>query len=140
MFSWVGKIGEIYHVNNLRCKEFDSKLPVQWQAPSFKTQHEKLVEKMDAMAEERDVFINTHNPDASESNLLSKAKYKILISLQTHWKGLNVFMDHPEVPSNPAGSTAPLFHCCRQKNCCADRLWCSRMANCTKRSIYWMES
>ena len=108
VFSWVGKIGEIYHINNLRCKEFNPKLPVQWQAPSFKTQHEKLLEKMDAMAEERDVFINTHNPDDPDSNLLSKVKYKILTSLQTHWKGLNVFVDHPEVPMDNNNGERPI--------------------------------
>jgi transposase len=93
--SWVEKIGELYHINNLRCKEFDQKLPIQWQPAPFREQHEKLVEKMGAIAHDRDVFIETHNPD---SDLLSGVKYKILISLQNHWKGLRVFVDHPEVP------------------------------------------
>ncbi len=43
----------------------------------------------------RDAFIDAHNPD---SDLLSNVKYKILTSLQNHWKGLSVFVDHPEVP------------------------------------------
>jgi len=98
VLSWIGKIGELYHINNLRRKEFDQKLPIQWQASSFKDLHEKLVEKMDAIAEERDVFIETHNPDDPDSNLLSNVKCKILTSLQNHWKGLSVFVDHPEVP------------------------------------------
>jgi transposase len=94
--SWVEKIGELYHINNLRCKEFDPKLPIQWQSASFKEQHEKLVEKMDAIAEERDVFIEAHN--TNDSDLLSDVKYKILTSLRKHWKGLSVFVEHPEVP------------------------------------------
>ncbi len=98
VLSWVEKIGELYHINNLRSKEFDQKLPIQWQPVSFKEQHEKLVEKMDAIAEERDVFIETHNPDDPDSDLLSNVKYKILTSLQNHWEGLSVFVDHPEVP------------------------------------------
>ena len=93
--SWVEKIGELYHINNLRLKQFDQKLPIQQQPAPFKEQHDKLVEKMDAMAQERDVFIETQDPD---SDLLSEVKYKILISLQNHWKGLSVFVDHPEVP------------------------------------------
>jgi len=108
VLSWVGKIGELYHINNLRCKEFDPKLPVQWQAPSFKKQHEELIEKMDAMAEERDVFIKTHNPDDPDANLLSKVKVKILTSLQTHWKGLSVFVDHPEVPMDNNNGERPI--------------------------------
>ena len=98
VLSWVEKIGELYHINNLRSKEFDQKLPIQWQLASCKEQHEKLVEKMDAIAEERDVFIKTHNPDDPDSDLLSNVKYKILTSLQNHWEGLSVFVDHPEVP------------------------------------------
>ena len=94
--SWVAKIGALYHINNLRCKEFDPKLSIQEQSASFEEQHEKLVEEMDAIAEERDVFIEAHNPD--DSDLLSDVKYKILTSLQNHWEGLSVFVDHPEVP------------------------------------------
>jgi len=94
--SWVEKIAQLYHINNLRCKDFDPKLSIQEQSASFVEQHETLVEKMDAIAEERDVFIEAHNPD--DSDLLSDVKYKILTSLQNHWKGLRVFVDHPEVP------------------------------------------
>ena len=106
--SWVEKIGVLYHINNVRCKEFDPKLPVQWQTPSFKKQHEKLVEEMDAIAEERDVFIKTHNPDNPDSTLLSKVKYKTLTSLQNHWKGLSVFVDHPEVPMDNNNGERPI--------------------------------
>jgi len=105
---WVGKIGELYHINNLRCREFDQKLPIQWQSSSFKKQHEKLVEKMDAIAEERDVFIEAHNPDDPDSDLLSNVKYKILTSLQNHWEGLSVFVDHPEVPMDNNNGERPI--------------------------------
>lgn len=108
VLSWVGKIGELYHINNLRCKEFDQQLPIQWQASTFKEQHEKLVEKMDAIAEERDVFIKIHNPDDPDSNLLSNVKFKILTSMQTHWKGLSVFVDHPEVPMDNNNGERPI--------------------------------
>lgn len=97
-FCWVQKFGELYHINKLRCKEFDHKLLLQWQPASFKKQHGKLVEKMKGIAEERDAFIESHNPDDLDSDLLSNVKYKILTSLKTHWKGLSVFVGHPEVP------------------------------------------
>jgi transposase len=96
--SWVEKIGELYHINNLRCDEFDQKLPIQSQSVSFKEQHEKLVEKMGAMAEDRDAFIDAHQSKNSDSDFLSDVKCKILTSLQNHWEGLSVFVDHPEVP------------------------------------------
>jgi len=103
-FCWVEKFGELYHINNQRRKVFDEQLPMQWQSASFKEQHEKLVEKMDAIALERDVFIRSHNPDDPNLDLLSKVKHKILTSLKNHWEGLSVFLDHPEVPmDNNAG-------------------------------------
>ena len=98
VLSWVEKIGKLYHINNLRCKEFDQRLPLPWQPALFKEQHEKLVEKMNSIAEERDIFIEAHNPDDPDSDLLSNVKYKILTSLQNHWEGLSVFANYPEVP------------------------------------------
>lgn len=82
---------------------FDQHLPIQWQNASFKEQHEKLVEKMDAIVLERDDFIKSHDPDDPDLDLLTKVKHKILISLKNHWEGLSVFIDHPEVPmdNNP---------------------------------------
>ncbi|MFH0813193.1 MAG: IS66 family transposase [Pseudomonadota bacterium] len=99
VFCWVEKIGELYHINKKRCKEFDEKLPIRWQSAPFKKQHEKLVGKMDDMAKERDIFIDAYRPNDPEYkyNLLSEVKYKILTSLQNHWGGLSVFVDHPEV-------------------------------------------
>lgn len=60
---------------------FDQKLPIQWQTDKFKKQHEKLVEKMDEIIKKRDAFIESHNPDDLDSDLLSNVKYKILKSL-----------------------------------------------------------
>ena len=127
---WVGKIGELYHINNLRCKEFDQKLPIQWQSSSFKEQHEKLVEKMGAIAEERDMFIEAHNPDDPDSNLLSTVKYKILTSLQTHWEGLSVFVDHPEVPMDNNNGERPIRNPVtgRKNFYGSGSLWSSRLA------------
>jgi len=99
---WVEKIGELYHINNQRCKEFVPKLSIQEQSALFNEQHEKLVEKMDAMVEERDAFIDAHKPD-SDSNFLSDVKFKILTSLKNHWDGLSIFIEHLDVPmdNNP---------------------------------------
>ena len=94
--DWVEKIGKLYYINNKRCKEFDPKLPAQWKSALFQQEHDKLIEKMATMAKERDVFINSYK--ASEADLLTTVKYKVLTSLQNHWQGLSVFVDHPEVP------------------------------------------
>ncbi len=97
---WVEKIGELYHINNQRCLEFDETLPIQWQSAPFKELHAQLVEKMEAMALERDEFLKTHNPDDLDLDLdlLTKSKFKILTSLYNHWEGLSVFVEHPQAP------------------------------------------
>ena len=95
---WVSKIGELYHINNQRVKEFDSKRLIQWQSVAFKKEHEKLVEAMNIMASKRDAFINSYKPHTPETTLLAEVKYKILVSLQNHWQGLSVYLEHPEVP------------------------------------------
>lgn len=96
--DWVEKIALLYHINNQRVKEFDSKQIIQWQSSDFKKEHEKLVEAMNAMAKERDSFIDSYKPHDPETTLMTEVKYKILVSLQNHWQGLCVFVEHPEVP------------------------------------------
>ncbi|MBW2663325.1 MAG: IS66 family transposase [Deltaproteobacteria bacterium] len=96
--SRVEKIGDLYRINNRRCKEFDSNFSISEQSESFRKFHEPLVKKMDSMAEKRDAFIEAHNIDDPHSDLLTDIKCKVLISLKNHWKGLNVFVEHPEVP------------------------------------------
>jgi len=128
--SWVEKIGDLYHINSLRCKEFDQKLPLQWQSSLFKEQHSKLVEKMAAIAKERDVFIEAHNPDDPDSDLLSNVKFKILTSLQNHWEGLRVFVDHPEVPMDNNNGERPIRNPVtgRKNFYGSGSLWSSQMA------------
>ncbi len=96
--DWVEKIGGLYHINNKRSKEFDQKLPVPWQSAAFKKEHEKLVAKIETMAEERDASIDEYRPGTSVSTLLTEIKFKVLTSLKNHWDGLTVFVEHPEVP------------------------------------------
>ena len=96
--DWVNIIAELYHINNQRVKDFDPEQIIQWQSAAFKQEHEKLVEAMNKMADERDAFIDSYQPHAPETTLLAEVKYKILLSLQNHWQGLSVFLEHPEVP------------------------------------------
>ncbi|MDA3791187.1 MAG: IS66 family transposase [Desulfobacula sp.] len=127
---WVEKFGELYHINNLRRKVFDQQLPIQWQPASFKEHHEKLIEKMDAIVQERDAFLISHDPDDPDLDLLSRVKYKILTSLKNHWEGLSVFIDHPEVPmDNNAGEKAISNPVTGRKNFYGSgSLWSSQLA------------
>ena len=128
--GWVEKFGALYHINNLRCKVFDGHLSLQLQSASFKEQHEKLVEKMDTIAQERDDFIALHDPDDPDLGLLTRVKYKILTSLKEHWEGLSVYVDHPEVPmDNNAGEKSIRNPVTGRKNFYGSgSLWSSQLA------------
>lgn len=128
--EWVKKIGELYHINNQRCKEFNPKQSLQEQSPSFNKLHGELVVKMNTMAEDRDNFIESHKPDDIDSTLLSRVKLKILTSLDTHWNGLSVFVDHPSVPmDNNPGEKAIRNPVTGRKNFYGSgSLWSSQLA------------
>jgi len=127
---WVEKIGDLYHINNQRRKVFNQKLSILEQSTSFSEQHVKLVEKMDTMAKERDIFLETHKPDDPASNLLSNVKFKILTSLKTHWDGLRVFIEHPEVPmdNNPGEKSIRNPVTGRKNFYSSGSLWSSQLA------------
>ena len=97
-FSWIEKIGELYHINKQRCAAFDKAFPVEWQSESFKNQHKSLIEKMNEMVQDRDAFIESHNPDESSLTVLSNAKYKILKSLKKPLGGLECICRTPGSP------------------------------------------
>ncbi len=127
---WVEKIGDLYHINNRRRKEFDRKLSLPEQSTSFGEQHGKLVGKMDTMAKERDAFIEAHKPDGPDSNLPSNVKSKVLTSLRNHWEGLSVFVEHPEVPmdNNPGEESIRNPVTGRKNFYGSGSLWSSRLA------------
>jgi transposase len=128
--DWINKIAELYHINNQRVKEFDSKQIIQWQSAAFQQEHEKLVESMDKMVDERDAFIDSYKPHDPEMTLLTEVKYKILLSLQNHWQGLSVFLVHPEVPmdNNKAESSIRNPVTGRKNFYGSGSLWSSQLA------------
>ena len=82
-FSWVERIGELYHLNGLRLEVRAD--PVQWAARDH-----RLRQAIEQMATRR---------AAELANLaLEVPARKVLQSMQEHWSGLTVFVDHPDVP------------------------------------------
>ena len=80
---WVDKIGELFHLNNLR-----------FAAPSdsveFAECDQSLRQAVEQMASDRNAALK----DPS----LKEPAVKVLQSMENHWAGLTVFVDHPEVP------------------------------------------
>jgi transposase len=81
--GWVGRIGQLYKDNQAR-------LEVQEDAAAFAVQDQRLRQQVEAMAEQ------AHKELADPR--IHPARQKVLVSLQEHWGGLTVFVEHPEVP------------------------------------------
>ena len=81
--EWMDRIGKIYHINNER-------LAVRYEPDLFEQKDQELRKALADMVEQRDEEL------ADKS--LHSAKSKTLTSLCNHWKGLMIFVDHPNVP------------------------------------------
>jgi transposase len=81
--AWVERIGTLYYLNQGR-------LQVRADALSFAQRELELKAHLQQMAEARDLAL------ADKS--LHGAARKVLESLSTHWAGLTVFVEHPEIP------------------------------------------
>jgi transposase len=81
--GWVERIGQLYQHNEAR-------LQVQGQPMAFAVQDGQLRHCVRQFARQADQELA--DPQ------LHPARQKVLRSLQEHWDGLTVFVDHPEVP------------------------------------------
>jgi transposase len=82
-WSWVEEIGELYQRN-------DKRLALQ-DKPTEYAEADRLVrEHVEHIRQRRDQELS--QPEARLS------QQKVLTSLQNHWNGLTVFVEHPEVP------------------------------------------
>jgi transposase len=81
--SWVGRIGELYRLN-------DARLAAREDAERFAVADARLREAVTALGKQGETEL------AQPS--LHPARQKVLESLGNHWTGLTVFVEHPEVP------------------------------------------
>jgi transposase len=82
--GWVGRIGELYKDNEARLEVLESD-PAQ-----FAARDRQLRGHVCEMAQQARRELT--NPQ------LHPARKKVLESLEEHWDGLTIFVDHPEVP------------------------------------------
>jgi len=75
-------LGKLYHLNNSRLEVVDK--------PEFAERDNKLREALDEMGQK----METERQDENTHH----ACKKVLDSLDNHWDGLTVFVDHPELP------------------------------------------
>ncbi|MCP3998543.1 MAG: transposase, partial [bacterium] len=111
--SWLDAIGELFHLNNQRLE-----------APSHElAQRDKALRKaVKKLLERREEELS--DPD------LHPVRRKPLVSLGNHWKGLTLFVDHPEIPmdNNTAERTLRLLVCGRKQFFGSRALWSGDLA------------
>jgi transposase len=81
--QWVEEIGTLYHLN-------DQRLLLKENASAYAEADERLRAQVEQMRQRRD-------RELAEPKLRPPQR-KALESLQNHWAGLTVFVDHPEIP------------------------------------------
>jgi transposase len=82
--DWVGRIGQLYKDNEDRLEALEKK-PVE-----FAAKDGQLRQQVEQMAEQAKQELTDPK--------LHPARKSVLTSLQEHWDGLTVFVEHPEVP------------------------------------------
>ncbi len=81
--SWVDRIGDLYRLNSERLRSEQG-------TDGFACCERKVRKAVAAMARERDAEL--------ADPLLAEPAAKALLSMQNHWTGLTVFVDHPDIP------------------------------------------
>jgi transposase len=82
--AWVGRIGQLYKANAARLELLDS------QPVAFAAKEGELRQQVEQMAEQA--------KEELADPKIHPARKSVLSSLQEHWAGLTVFVEHPEVP------------------------------------------
>jgi transposase len=83
-FGWVERIRQLYKANDARLEVAEGK-PLE-----FAARDSELRQHVEQMAEQA-------KQELADANL-HPARQSVLRSLQEHWDGLTVFVEHPEVP------------------------------------------
>jgi len=81
--EWVELIGEVYHLNELRCQSLQER-------KKFLEQDAALRKALGGMKGRLRDELTEAKVDADQQ--------KVLASMNNHWKGLQVFVDHPQIP------------------------------------------
>jgi transposase len=113
--EWVAEIGKLYQLNKQRVAHWQEQLPLAQQSELFHQVQARLEQHLAQMKERctqlllGDLTARTTvvvpptkkgrmKTPVSAPGELHEAQRKLLVSLQTHWPGLIVFVTHPHVP------------------------------------------
>jgi transposase len=119
-FSWVNEIGTLYYLNQQRLAHWQETLPLTGQSLLFQQSQKCLEQQLEQMKDNCALLLQADQLAISSSRTTARkspskkskrtmtepelssgelniAQRKVLHSLQNHWHGLIVFLNHPEV-------------------------------------------
>lgn len=100
--SWAlefkARIGTLYHLNRQRLAHFDPERPVLEQGAGFQEAQAALQAALADLHAEAERLLAQDDTAAALSKTARARRKQVLTSLLTHWSGLTVFVEHPEVP------------------------------------------
>ena len=107
--SWIERIAKLYELNQQRLTLAKSQnCPQSLPAPFVELDPERMRSSGYAQADEalRHALAEMAQQSARElaQNNLNRLRRKVLVSLQTHWPGLTLFADHPQIPMDNNGA------------------------------------
>jgi transposase len=106
--GWIEAIGGLYPLNGKRLELGQDQQEPKLPAPFVRMDPERMAgvdyQKADqSLREAVAVFQGQWEAELTQEKLPIRRR-KILESLQTHWSGLTLFVDHPEIPMDNNGS------------------------------------
>lgn len=119
MLEWVSAIGEVSDINQQRLLTWNPEHTLDHQSAAFQEQQRRLQTSLDAIKERCDTLLHEDQQAraAKQDETLQREQRKVLQSLQNHWDGLTVFVDHPDVPmANNRGERTLRGPVCGRKN------------------------
>jgi transposase len=113
--GWLRRIGELYKINGERLQETTK-------SEAFKEKDARLRQAVKEMHKSMEAQLQ--EPD------LHPAKKKVLASMQEHWEGLTLFLDHPQVPmdNNASERTLRIAALCRKNYYGSGCEWSGKLA------------
>jgi transposase len=89
MFTWVDDIRQLYKLNAQRLEYWQESICLSEQSAAFFRHHKKLAQKLSEIMQRCNTCL--------QDKQLAIPKKKLLESLQDHWPGLTLFLEHPQV-------------------------------------------
>jgi transposase len=113
--GWLERIGALYRLNGERLQEGAK-------SRAFKEKDKRLRQSVQEM--------RTRMEEELQEEELHPAKRSVLASMQEHWKGLTLFVEHPQVPmdNNQGERTLRIVALCRKNYYGSGSEWSGKLA------------